>query len=401
MIVYTSLAVFLFSAIALIIPSGFSVGASLLVLGSVVLLWQRAKPQLRRDDYLLMAAFAAYFFINAAVLLTQAALLREYDAPLRFLLALPALLLLLAYPPRAAAFWGGLAAGAIGAGVYAFDQILPLGVTRAGGSTNPIQFGNISILFAILCLAGLAWAAVQPRRRAWTALLLLGAVCGTAASIFTASRGSWIALPVCASLLAFQHAGSYGKRLGIGFVVLLTLMAGVYALPQSGVRARTELAEVELQRYFVSGDADTSVGTRLELWRSGIAMVAEHPLLGWSKQGYMDHKAELIKAGKVAAVIGGHTHLHNEYLDALVKHGAAGLLALLALYLVPLGLFAQRLRRGDDKDRIYAAAGVALCVSYMLFGLTQAFLTHNNGVMTFAFLTIMLWACPRRVERLA
>ena len=133
MIVYTSLAVFLFSAIALIIPSGFSVGASLLVLGSVVLLWQRTKPQLRRDDYLLMAAFAAYFFINTAVLLTQAALLREYDAPLRFLLALPALLLLLAYPPRAAAFWGGLAAGAVnaiagGGTFFSFPALLAVGL---------------------------------------------------------------------------------------------------------------------------------------------------------------------------------------------------------------------------------------------------------------------------------
>jgi O-antigen ligase len=402
MLVYTSVAVFLFSTLALILTSGFSIGASLLVLGSLALLWKRPALALQRDDRVLIAVFLLYFGANAVANLAHSAMLREYDAPARFVLAIPVLLLLLAYPPRPAALWAGLPLGAIGAAVFAGWQSLALGEPRAFGTTNPIQFGNISILFAVLCLAGLAWAAAQRHKAAWTALLLLGAACGTAASILTGSRGSWIALPVSACVLAFQHAGNFGmRRLGAGLLALLALMVAVYALPQTGVKARTELAEVEIRNYLSKGDADSSVGARLEMWRSGMTMVPQRPLLGWGKQGYIDHKAGLIKEGKVSPWLLLFPHLHNEYLDALVKRGVLGLLALLALFLVPLRLFARQLRHAGAAQRTYAAAGVALCVSYLLFGLTQAFMTHNNGVMTYSFLTVMLWAGLRRSQRAA
>lgn len=45
---YTSFAVFIFSAISLIIPSGFSVGATLLLLGSLSLFKQDATVQLNK-----------------------------------------------------------------------------------------------------------------------------------------------------------------------------------------------------------------------------------------------------------------------------------------------------------------------------------------------------------------
>lgn len=56
MIGYTSIAVFIFSAIALIIPSGFSVGAAMLLLGAVVLFKRNGKLQLDREDRLLIWA---------------------------------------------------------------------------------------------------------------------------------------------------------------------------------------------------------------------------------------------------------------------------------------------------------------------------------------------------------
>ena len=114
----------------------------------------------------------------------------------------------------------------------------------------------------------------------------------------------------------------------------------------------------------------------------------------------VERKAELVRQGLAAPSIEEHTHLHNEYLDALVKRGLPGLLALLALYLTPLALFARRLRDADGAVRSYALAGTLLTAAYLTFGLTQAFLTHNNGVMIFGFMTVILWASLRTRERL-
>jgi len=403
MVVFTSVAVFLFSAIALVVASGFSLGAAMLALGGTVLLFRRpAGWRLERRDWLLIAALAAYFMINAASNLFHGAPGRDYDAPLRFLLAIPALLLLLAWPPRAAAFWSGLALGAVGAGMLGAWQLLMDGALRPGGSTNPIQYGNISITLGILCLCGLPWAKQQQTHaRTWMAMLFIGAAAGVAGSLLTGSRGSWMALPLCLAIFACTQGSVLGKRLaGAGALALCTISAVLWVLPQSGLKARIELAFSEADDYVVRGNADSSVGARLEMWRTGIAMLPGHWLAGWGKQGMVERKAELVRQGLAAPSIEEHTHLHNEYLDALVKRGLPGLLALLALYLTPLALFARRLRDADGAVRSYALAGTLLTAAYLTFGLTQAFLTHNNGVMIFGFMTVILWANLRTRERL-
>ena len=403
MLVFTSVAVFLFSAIALVVASGFSLGAGMLVLGSMALLARRPAPfGLERQDGFLIAVLAIYFAVSIASNLIHAAPAREYDAPLRFLLAIPALLLLLAYPPRPTAFWSGLALGGIGAGLFSTWQFFGGGQMRPGGTTNPIQYGNISMVLGVLCLCGLSWAQRQPHRSFWTCILGAGMLAGLAGSLLTGSRGSWLGLPVCLIIFLMHHAGTASRRLLRGGVIAFCVaLAMLWMVPQSGLKARTQLAVTEAGDYMAHGNADSSVGARLEMWRAGVAMLPGHWLLGWGKQGMLDGKAELVRQGAAAPSIEEHTHLHNEYLDALVKHGLPGLLAVLALYLAPLRLFARHLRHPDNAVRDYALAGTLLVVSYLAFGLTQAFLTHNNGVMIFAFMTVILWANLRTRMRLA
>ncbi|MDC8758895.1 O-antigen ligase family protein [Janthinobacterium sp. hw3] len=358
---------------------------------------------MENNDRWLIGALALYFVINAGVLAFHGAPLREYDAPLRFLLAIPALLLLLAYPPAPSALWTGMAVGAISAGLFASWQQVIGGADRASGTTNPIQFGNISLLLGILCLAGLAWALAQAHKLRWLLLLVAGAILGMLGSLLTGSRGSWIALPFCIGLLAIHHYSAHGKRsLRIGLLILAGLTGLVtlaYALPQSNLRARIERAEREQQAYANTGNADSSVGARLEMWRTGLIIAPEHLWLGWGKDGYVARKHALVQKGLAAPVIDDYNHLHNDYLDALVKRGVAGLLALLLLYLTPLLLFARQLKRGGIAAQPYAIGGVLLCVSYILFSLTQSFTTHNNGVMMLSFLIIMLWSSLRARQR--
>lgn len=398
MVAYTSFAVFLFSAIALVITSGFSYGASLLFLAGAVLLWQRPPLHLTRDDRLLCWVFAGYFLLSVVNNAFQHAVLREYDAPARFLFAVPVLLVLCAWPARAEAFWSGTAVGAIGAGIYAAFHHTTTRELMMGAITNPIQFGNISIVLGVLALGGVSWALRQPRRGLWTALLVLGAAGGIAGSVLSSSRGSWLALPFCLCIIVVHSALTYGRRvLFAGLGATLILLGGLYAVPDSEVRQRSDLAEKEVQAYFNQKDEEstgTSVGQRLEMWRAGATMIPGHLLLGVGKEGYTEDKLALIKDGKANPAIAQHTHLHNDYLDALVKRGIPGLLATLAVLLTPLWLFGRHLRDAPAV-RPYALGGVLVCTSYMVFGLTQSFFTHNNGVMTYAFWTAILWALLR------
>jgi O-antigen ligase len=399
MLLYASVAVFLFSAISLVIPSGFSLGAVMLITGSAALLLKRRKPTLETPDYWLVAVFVQYFVFCVLANLIHHEIAREYDIPSRFVLVIPALLLLLVYPPRPAAIWGGLAVGAAAAGAFAGWQNLDMEISRAAGFTNPIQFGNISLLLGVLCVAGVSWANSQRQAVFWTGLMLAGAALGMLGSIFTGSRGSWISLPLCLVVLYRCHGGAIDKRrLIAGATAVVALFAALYVIPRTEVRVRIQQAIKETTGYLHNGNAENSSGARLEMWRIGFMIFPQHPVLGWGKQGYMNKKEQLIESGDASAIIKDHTHLHNEYLDALVKRGLPGLASTLALYLVPLLLFATRVKKAEPEARPYAVAGVLLVVCYLGFGLTQAFLTHNNGVTMFAFLLAIFWASLRSRE---
>ena len=151
----TSLAVFLMGALALVVPSGYSIGPVLLLLASAALLFKRFKCSsfvLLPQDRWIIVALVAYGLVVGVMSAVELGS-RGFDRPLRFLLAIPVLLLILRYPPRLSWLWGGVALGAIGAGSLALWLKLVEGVARASGFLHAIQFGNLSMLMGVLCFA--------------------------------------------------------------------------------------------------------------------------------------------------------------------------------------------------------------------------------------------------------
>lgn len=396
---YTSLAAFLLMSLALVVPSGYSLGALMLLLGSLVLLLIREPMAfvMQRREWLIVAVFSAY----AVVVIAEAwwmGSMRAMDRPSRFILAIPALLLLLAYPPRAAALWSGLALGGLLTCAWAIWQKGVLDVSRASGHTYVIQYGNISMLTGVLCLAGLGWAVCQPRARLWVTLLLFGAMGGVLASLLSGTRGGWVGLPVVAWVLykgyGDQMSGRW--RLGAGLVMVAVVVVA-YAVPQTGVQHRVERAISDVTRY-IDDDRASSLGARFEMWKGAGSMFLERPLTGWGQTGYEKRMLEYAEQGNVDVYAAGFGHAHNEFLDMAAKRGIFGLLAILALYLVPIRLFSRHISQPDLCLRSISVAGVLLGVMYFDFGLSQVFLAHNSGVMIYAFLLPVMWATMRVEE---
>jgi O-antigen ligase len=114
-------------------------------------------------------------------------------------------------------------------------------------------------------------------------------------------------------------------------------------------------------------------------------------VLGWGENGYKQQMEVLANEGVVDSGILVYGHAHNEFIDAFAKRGILGVIVLLTLYLIPLRLFARHFSEPDLTKRSIAVAGVLLPVTYIDFGLTQVFLSHNSGVMMYAFLLAILW----------
>lgn len=392
---YTSIAVFLLGSIALIVTSGYSVGAALLLIGGLYTVITARPLSLSKQDWLVIGTLVFFGTVGVADAFFRGVSSSAYDKPIRFILACFALPLILRYPPRLSWLWTGLALGSLFAGTWAGYQKLFLSVARAEGHTHVIQFGNISMLMGFLCLAGIGWACAQPNRKRWVLLLAIGALSGIAGSVFSGSRGGWVGLPLVILVLYRSYHDFLSLRTKIIAALCIGVaLAGVFNLPQTGVQQRVKAAFSDVEHYF-NGNSNTSVGARFEMWKGAARLYAEKPIIGWGHHQYQDSMVKLVEQGKAHSVTGSFTHPHNEVLNSAAKYGTIGLLALLALYLVPIRLFASSLTARSLSKRSLATAGTLLAVSYIDFGLSQAFFTHNSGSMIYAFWLVVLWGCYR------
>lgn len=392
---YTSVAVFLLGAIALVVESGYSGGAALLFLGGIYSLFKRPVLALSREDKLVLGVLVAFGLVQIFDLLIHEGGTRHLDKPLRFILATLIFTVMRKYPPRLSWLWAGLAVGGILTATWAGYQKLFLQAERALGYTHVIQFGNIAMLTGLFCLAGLGWAGAQPQRRIWLPLLVAGAVGGILGSLFSGSRGGWVGLPLVLLVLYRAYSEYFSRRMRIMAPTLVVVaVVFVYNVPQLGVQERVHAAFNDISLY-KQGNPDTSLGARFEMWRAASQLALSKPLLGWGEVNYDAALRSLVERGKAHEIVTNFGHPHNEFLNAAAKRGLLGVLALLALYLVPLRQFAGGLRSPNLTQRSLATAGTLLSVAYVDFGLSQAFFSHNSGVMVYSVWLIVLWGCYR------
>lgn len=393
---FTSVCVFLFGTLSLVISSGYSYGPALLFLaGLPLVVFKPAWPEIGRDEKVLMAVLALFMIVWIAEILLTGQRSREMDKPSRFLAAIVAFLWLLKYPPRPSFMWSGIAIGAVAAAGLAVWERFFEGAGRASGYLHPIQFGNIAMLLGLFCLAGLGWALSQNKRKLWAALLMVGFVAGFLASMLSGSRGGWVGLPfIFLVLYRCYRPWLKPSQVMAGIAAGIVLVAAVYFVPQTGVQERVLSAVEEVQKHS-SGDADTSVGARFEMWKGAALMIADKPLFGWGSPGYRAQMQVLSEQGAVDPFVNQFDHAHNEFLDVFAKRGIIGLAALLLLYFLPLRMFLKKADGQSLAGQSMAASGAILCVAYIDFSLTQSFLSHNSGVMVFSFCLIIFWSMLR------
>ncbi|RMX18469.1 O-antigen ligase domain-containing protein [Vandammella animalimorsus] len=417
----TSAATFLVPALALWLPSGYSWGALLLLLLALGNLyhWPRTLPRLDAGSWLLAATILVMGLMWALQGDAQAGAAR-WDRFSKYALALPCLGYALAHPPSAQALEKGLLAGCLGAGGIALWQVYGLGMARAAGHTNAIQFGNLALLLAVL--AGIVLACHYQRLRPGMRLglvLAIGAAFG--ASVLSLTRGGWLAL-LLLPLLAWPLLRRPGRqptrvgrpaRLARPWVALLLVLLIPLAASLPQVVQRLQLMGSEVAAYQTQGNASTSIGHRLEHWRLAWHMGRQKPWLGWGDAGYKQEKLRLTQAGQFDINTTYFDHAHNEVLDVFSKRGLLGVALLLAFYGVPLALFWPSRRRQAALQTTAAPAwlqaqwwalrlmGSAIALMYIGFGWTQVFFAHNSGTMFYLFMLMLCWAALRRLEQRA
>ncbi|HEX5678312.1 MAG TPA: O-antigen ligase family protein, partial [Alcanivorax sp.] len=144
------------------------------------------------------------------------------------------------------------------------------------------------------------------------------------------------------------------------------------------------------------GERGNSFGVRVEMWRVGVQLFSEKPLLGWGEGRLQERRDEWVAAWDLHPAVSRYDQLHSDLIDTAARRGLVGLGSLLMLYGVPLVLFARALRgRPDTTTRALAVAGLVVVVAFIGFGLTQSMLRDARGLAGYLGLVTACWCLLR------
>ncbi len=360
----------------LVVHHGSGIGFFLLLALSLYTAYQRRHDRAYFAPLRRYPTFTAAMVVLLTVVVAQEAVQhawrpREFDAPLRFVLALPIFLLLCDVRVRyLKAIGWGCAAGAVAAVIWAVIDRPAGGWTdtvRLGNYyTNPIPFGDTALLLGFLSVATLGWDGGRGRMGSWIAK---GAalIAGAYVSYLSGARGGWIAIPVFVALLAFEYRWlADWKRLAVGALIVVVAMTA--ALSTERVRSRIAAARSDMV-LFQHGSKDTSLGLRLQLWRASVLLFRAHPVWGVGKGKLTDAFGALAKRGEVDPAI-VNARAHSDFFSAIAEAGTVGAAALLLFYAGTVTAFWRSRRSDDGVIRTASWAGLVATLSTVIFGLT-------------------------------
>lgn len=268
--------------------------------------------------------------------------------------------------------WGYVAAALAGC--------ISLWLATSGGASRPgnvngapiIAFANLTLLSGVLALISIRNN--HTRQVLSTGCKIVAGGAGVYASYLSQSRGSWLALPALFVIVVLAYRPHW--KMVAGALILIAMAAVLLSgSKHSLLTERLGAARSDIASYQNGADLDTSLGTRIQLWKGSWTLFREHPWFGIGAEDFKNGLAMLEARDDITATAAnGYYHSHNDVLFHMTILGLPGLIAICAVYLVPLIFFLRRLADADREARVLACIGLAIVISYVIFGLTDCFL---------------------------
>jgi O-antigen ligase len=392
--VYLSFSVFLFLALSVSFKGSYALSGSIL-LSSYLFLFSttiRQRIALTSTEKVLLAMLLLYLISVILEVVLYGEKIRVIDPESKILLFIPLIFMLNAVRVPSLVVVFGFGAGALGIFLLAIYEKYYLGVDRVGTFINAIQLGNLALCLAMMAilLSPIGFNNKKNGMLLGCSLIFLGLL-GVIAAVFTLTRGGLLFLPLLLVIVAiyyFQVLKRQKRKVLIGLSLFALVL--VIAVPQTSAVARFKEAIDNVKSYYEQGNASTSTGIRLELWKTASLIALDHPVFGVGHSQYLVEKENLIKQGVISRDILTYDHSHNAYLDALVRRGSLGLLVLLALLLFPVYIGHRLAKSSDQASKVTGVGLLVFGLFFMLANITQVFFAHNSGIVMYSGLLIIL-----------
>jgi O-antigen ligase len=281
---------------------------------------------------------------------------------------------------------------------------------------DPNTLGSQTFILALIVFLSIASGQGESR---WLVLLkLMGGVAGIYVSIYSGSRGAWLAGPFIFLLFLLirledfwraQGAERFNIALQTSFIIIASIILFCLAFYFSdAVSSRVISAYHEIRNWFTGENLDSSAGTRLSIWKFSFQFASESLLFGYGEEKNMmqllSNSPLNIPANEIAINTMALTGPHSDILSKLLSSGLFGLIAYLCLLFVPFYFFyTHRNSLLTDKKRA-ARMGMYYITGVFIAGLSNEqlslkYLCTFYGLMTATLLAQVLQAPKQSVDQ--
>ena len=269
--------------------------------------------------------------------------------------------------------------------VFGVELYRAMPLTPAGTLYRNVGFYSFYLTFAAFAMtvfflsSSLALQTIGRDRN----LMLVVAVLSFAAIVGSFARSVWLAMMIATPLLGFTR----GKRTGISTLAALSAVVVILmaAVPDLRDRAAT-IVDLEKNQ------------TRLNLWKTSLAIAGDYPLLGVGE----DNFDLFFKTYRVEGFYDTATHPHNDYLNVLVASGFPGLIAFVIMWAVALRTGFMAFMRSKNRFAGGTALGASLgVVGFLVAALFQDYYGTFANCLGWWFMVGLIfasWQCSRQVQ---
>lgn len=234
----------------------------------------------------------------------------------------------------------------------------------AGFFGHPMTFAGYLCIYLPLLLVLLFEKSVSVRGQWFTGGLV---ILLSAALLFNATRGAWLAVVCTISLLLLYYLTQRKKLAAVILCCLLAVGAGLTQYPPVVQRAQS-----------ITDTQNQSNHERLLIWHSAYEMFKDHPVTGVGLGQYKDNyqKKYISPEAKEPFL----SHAHNNFMQMLAENGLIGFAGFMTLISCFIG---YSFKRFWQEGNPYALMMCASALALVLQGLTEY--NFGNGAVMKSF----------------
>lgn len=265
------------------------------------LLVKKDKKPLLKEEKVILSAFFLFFlsFIISATLNGWTELqTRELGNELMFLWIIPVYLLIREYKFSLDAFFLGIILSIPVIFLFSLYEYYYVSTPVLIGAYSQLFLGPITVL--LLLFYAEAYKVFFGRKNIFWVLPIIYAL-GLFVIIFTFARSAYLTLIIGATAYVVLFLGNLRDKLIVG-TLLVIIFVSLMSIEKVNKRVMIAVNNVENymnEKNINSNKINTSVGIRLEMWRSSQYAIKSHPLFGIGAANHSDFIKKYIKGKSV------------------------------------------------------------------------------------------------------